>query len=336
MRVDKSRWPVLSVLSVVLCSAVLAEGPVVRRQPCVVSDAQALEAWQQRARVTLAVLLNMDDQLAENRHDALGRSPIPLNTTVLETEEQGTFTRYLVEIDAREDRRIQVVLTIPDNAKAGRTPAVVCIHGHGGNRKVVYDAAGIYHGFAKILAENGYVTLSTNVGQHYVQDEAHRTLMGERLWDLIRVVDLAASREEVDSQRIGCAGLSLGGEMTMWLGAMDTRIAATVSSGFLTTMENLRHGHCMCWDFPGLQRRYEFADIYSLICPRALQCQNGKKERLPGGFPVNLAEQVMSEIKTAYRVAGQENSAELAVHPEGHVFDVPSGVRFLDTALKAN
>jgi hypothetical protein len=120
----------------------------------------------------------------------------------------------------------------------------------------------------------------------------------------------------------------------MWLGAMDTRIAATVSSGFLTTMENLRHGHCMCWDFPGLQLRYDFADIYSLICPRPLQCQNGQQERLPGGFPVDLAEQVMREIEAAYRVAGCANLVELAVHAKGHEFDVPAAQRFLDAALK--
>jgi hypothetical protein len=225
------------------------------------------------------------------------------------------------------------VLTIPKDAVAGATPAVVCIHGHGGNRNSVHDPKGLYRGFATTLAAGGYVTLSTDVGQHDVQGK-ERTLMGERLWDVMRLVDLAVSQPEVDSQRIGCAGLSLGGEMAMWLGAMDTRIAATVSSGFLTTMENLRHGHCMCWDFPGLQRRYDFADIYSLISPRPLQCQNGRRERLPGGFPVDLSEQAMAEIKQAYRVDGAEDAAQLAVHPDGHVFDVDAAVKLFDQVLK--
>jgi hypothetical protein len=324
----------LTVLFVLATSSLFADEAVYRLQPCVTSDVASLAAWEHDARVTLAVLLKMDDQMTANRHDEHGRSCLPLNTVVLETADHGVYTRQLLEIDARPDRRIQVVLTIPSGATAGKTPAVVCIHGHGGNRDIVYDTKSVYGGFARVLSEQGYVTLSTNVGQHDVQDEALRTLMGERLWDLVRVVDLATSRPEVDPDRIGCAGLSLGGEMAMWLGAMDTRIAATVSSGFLTNMENLRHGHCMCWDFPGLQRRYDFADIYSLICPRALQCQNGRKERLPGGFPVDLAEQVMKEIQAAYRVAGRENAVELATHPEGHVFDVSSGVRFLDAHLR--
>ena len=97
----------------------------------------------------------------------------------------------------------------------------------------------------------------------------------------------------------------------------------------------MRQGHCMCWDFPGLQRRYDFADIYSLISPRSLQCQNGRKERLPGGFPVDLAEQAMGEIKQAYRVDGAEDAVQLAVHPAGHVFDVEAAVKLLDAALKS-
>jgi hypothetical protein len=89
----------------------------------------------------------------------------------------------------------------------------------------------------------------------------------------------------------------------------------------------------MCWDFPGLQQRYDFADIYSLICPRPLQCQNGMQERLPGGFPVDLARTAMAEIQAAYSVVDRADAVELAVHEEGHVFDVASANRFLDRAL---
>jgi hypothetical protein len=324
----------LAATAVAIGSAAWADTTPLRLLPADTTDASSLRQWQRAARTTLAVLLNIDDQLAANRHDAQGRSPLALNATALETVAQATLTRHVVEIDSWSNRRIKVVLTIPEDSPEGKTPAVVCIHGHGGSRDVVYDPQSPYRGFAKVLAERGYVTLSTDVGQHEIQDPEHRTLMGERLWDLIRVVDLAASRPEVDTRRIGCAGLSLGGEMAMWLGAMDGRIAATVSSGFLTTMENLRHGHCMCWDFPGLQRRYEFSDIYCLISPRPLQCQNGRKERLPGGFPVELAEPVMAEITKAYRMAGRPEGAQLAIHPEGHIFDVASAVPFLDRVLK--
>jgi pimeloyl-ACP methyl ester carboxylesterase len=299
---------------------------------CPTSDGSVLESWQVASRTTLLTLLQIDDLAVGSPCDAAGRRAMPLHERTIDTRVRDEFTWHVVEIDARPDRRITVNVTIPRDARAGTCPAVICIHGHGGHRDVVYDETTVYHGFALPLARRGCVTLSTDVGQHDVQD-AQRTLMGERLWDLMRVVDLAIMREEVDPRRIGCAGLSLGGEMAMWLGALDPRIAATVSSGFLTTMENMRVGHCMCWDFPGLQRRYEFADIYSLIAPRALQCQNGQQERLPGGFPVELAEQAMSEIRAAYCALGAEDAVELSIHPGGHEFDVAAALRFFDARL---
>jgi hypothetical protein len=122
--------------------------------------------------------------------------------------------------------------------------------------------------------------------------------------------------------------------MAMWLGAMDPRMKATVSSGFLTTMANMRKGHCPCWEFPGLADNFDFSDIYSLTAPRALLCQNGQKERAPGGFPVTLAEQAMSEIRKAYSVFKSADHAVLEVHPGGHEFVTESGVRFLEQYLR--
>ena len=270
-----------------------AQNPALRLLACPTSDATSMAAWQVESRTILRALLVIDDLAL--RHRPASPQGMPLHAEVLQTQNDQAFVRRVVQINSRADRRIKVVLTIPADARQRQTPAVVCIHGHGGNREVVYDANSPYRGFASTLAQSGYVTLSTDVGQHSVQD-GQRTLMGERLWDLIRVVDLAAAQPEVDPQRIGCGGLSLGGEMAMWLAALDPRVAATVSSGFLTTMDNMRQGHCTCWDFPGLQRRFEFADIYSLIAPRPLQCQNGKLERLPGGFPVDLAQKAMVDI----------------------------------------
>jgi predicted dienelactone hydrolase len=309
----------------------LAQNPALRLLPCPTSDAASMAAWQVESRTILRALLVIDD-LAQ-RHRPASPEAMPLHVEVLQTQSDQAFVRRVVQINSRADRQIKVVLTIPADARQRQTPAIVCIHGHGGNREVVYDASTAYRGFASTLAQSGYVTLSTDVGQHSVQD-GQRTLMGERLWDLIRVVDLAAAQPEVDPQRIGCGGLSLGGEMAMWLAALDTRVAATVSSGFLTTMDNMRQGHCMCWDFPGLQRRFEFADIYSLIAPRPLQCQNGKLERLPGGFPIDLAEKAMVDISKAYQVAGARDAVQLVIHEEGHVFDVPSAMKFFDRHLK--
>ena len=211
---------------------------------------------------------------------------------------------------------------------------VVFVVGHGGNRQTVYEDKRQYKRFAAELAGRGVVTISTDVGQHKVYEKG-RTLMGERLWDVMRCVDYVASLPEVDASHIGCAGLSLGGEMAMWLGAMDTRIAATVSCGFLTVMDQMEKNHCMCWKFEGLRDLVDFADIYSLIAPRPLQCQNGILEP-PSQFYVPLARRAMEEISMIYRDLDRPENIILGVHDEGHVIDLPGLIYFFEKHLYRN
>ena len=157
-------------------------------------------------------------------------------------------------------------------------------------------------------------------------------MMGERLWDLMRCVDLLLSRKEVDAARIGCAGNSLGGEMAMWLGAMDERISATLSAGFLTRMDQLEQNHCRCWKFPGLRKLVDFSDIYSLNAPRPLMCQNGLKER-PTWFTVPLARESLSEIMPAYEELESAQNLEFVAHPGGHVIELESMLSFFEARL---
>jgi len=296
------------------------------------------KAWQRDVRAKLFQLLKMDDLITK-------RNSIPFSPKELSRADRGIYHVKEIEINSTMSRRIPIVVTVP-RTKDGLLPAVVCIGGHGSNLYSPYDpqtiapegsrtkSDGIYKGFGTVLAARGYVTISTTVSQHNVYEEG-RLLMGERLWDLIRCVDYLQSMPEVDSRRIGCAGLSLGGEMVMWLGAMDERIAATVSSGFLTTMDHMEQNHCMCWKFDGLRELVDFADIYSLIAPRPLQCQNGLLEPA-SQFYVPLARQAMEEIRITYKDLGRPENVVLDVHGEGHVIDLPGLVYFFDKHLYQN
>jgi len=283
-------------------------------------------------------LLKMND--LTQRRDA-----IPLSIKELSSADRETYYVKEVEINSTSNRRIRIVVTTP-SSKNGPVPAVVCIGGHGSNLYSPYDpktiageglkrkSDSIYKGFGTVLATMEYVTVSTTVSQHKVYEEG-RLLMGERLWDLIRCVDYLQSMPEVDDRRIGCAGLSLGGEMAMWLGAMDERIAATLSSGFLTTMDHMEQNHCMCWKFEGLRELVDFADIYSLIAPRPLQCQNGMLEPA-SQFYVPLARQAMEEIRVIYKDLGRPENVVLDVHEEGHVIDLSGLVYLFEKHLYQN
>jgi len=256
---------------------------------------------------------------------------VPLGARVLATEEREGFRLDTLELRATPGRVFQAMLAVP--AEASRPmPAVVAIHGHGGNRMTPFNPEeAMYHSFGSELARHGFVVISTDVGQHDVYEEG-RTLMGERLWDLMRCVDYLRSLEEVDPARIGCAGLSLGGEMAMWLGAMDPRVAATVSAGFLTFMDQMEQNHCMCWKFEGLRELVDFPDIYAMIAPRPLQCQNGLQEP-PTQFTPELARKALLEIVPAYRDTGAPGNLELLVHQGGHEIALESLVAFLKKHL---
>ncbi|MCC7086983.1 MAG: acetylxylan esterase, partial [Pirellulales bacterium] len=276
-------------------------------------------------------LLKLSDLQATRQE---GAKPIPFDVKTLSSEDRGNYTWNEIEFNSTPTRRIKAILTIPKATNSDQKfPAVVCIHGHGGNRNIVYDVNSPYRAFAIKLAEDGYVTISTDVGQHEVFEEG-RSLMGERLWDVLRCADYLTTLPEVDTSRMGCGGLSLGGEMTMWLGAMDPRMKATVSSGFLSTVANLKNGHCPCWDFPHFTENFDFSDIYSLIAPRALLCQIGEKEGAPGGFPPAIAREAQAEIERAYAVFNAADRTKLEIHPAGHIYAVPSGQKFFDSKLK--
>ncbi|MBP1660500.1 MAG: Acetyl xylan esterase, partial [Candidatus Aminicenantes bacterium] len=266
-------------------------------------------------------LLAMSDQVG---------AKVPLDARTLSSEERDGYVFEEVEFASTPGRRIKAVVTVPRTGTAPY-PAVVAIHGHGGSRFIVHDRTSVYKGFAAELAGKGYVTIAVDVGQHVVY-EPGRLLPGERLRDLMRAVDYLAAMKEVDRARIGCAGLSLGGEMSMWLAAMDERIAACVSSGFLTVMDQMEFDHCMCWKFDGLRELVDFADIFGLIAPRPLQCQNGLLEA-PFMFVVPLARQAMDEIRPIYADLGRPGNVTLAIHGGEHEVDLPSLVTFFDRWL---
>ncbi len=291
--------------------------------------------WQEELRGRFALLLKIDDLIAK-------RSSIPFKTKELSSQQKGGFIVKTIEINTTPGRRITCVVTIPDTGKEP-FPAVVCLGGHGSTLKSPYAPStvekskkragwdAIYKAFGTELASRGYATISTTVSQHKVYEKG-RTLMGERLWDCMRCVDYLCSLSCVDNDRIGCGGLSLGGEMAMWLGAMDTRVHAVVSAGFLTFMDQMEQNHCMCWKFEGLRDLVDFPDIYAMTAPRPLMCQNGLKEP-ESQFYVPLARRAWSRILPAYQDFERPENVVLDVHKGAHEIDLPALLYFFEKHL---
>jgi len=233
------------------------------------------------------------------------------------TPSNASYTLEEVSIQSLPDRRAHLWVAIPKNG-APRHPVVLAIHGHGGTGEQIVRGQGLYW-YGRALAEMGYLVVAPDVGSHDLQHK-NWTLMGERVWDCIRALDYAASRPDADGRRMAVCGLSLGGETAMYVAALDTRLRAVCSSGWLTTVQNMRNGHCPCYDFPGLAEHFDFSDIFGCIAPRPLVCEIGEQERAPGGFPVAVARRAFQEVLEVYRAFGAEDRARLTIHPGGHVF----------------
>lgn len=102
--------------------------------------------------------------------------------------------------------------------------AVVVAHGAGSTRSDVLDQAAV-------LVRHGYAALLLDARGH---GDSGGTAMDFGWYgdaDLLAGVELLASRPEVDADRIGVVGLSMGGEEAIGAAAADPRIRAVVAEG---------------------------------------------------------------------------------------------------------
>jgi acetyl esterase/lipase len=253
---SRSLWMVLVVP--LLCNG--AENlRVLRFEAATAADAVQ---WQQESRARLFALM-MGGQRP---------NPVPLKPQLLRREEMpaGGYVIEELMLQTLTDRRARVWLASPKNPR-GKVGAVLALNGHGGNGEEVVRGLSLYW-YGRAAAEMGYVVIAPDIGQHELQ-HTNWSLMGERVWDALRCLDYLETRPEVDRRRIAVAGLSLGGEATMYVAALDERVKAACSSGWLTTVANMKNGHCPCWNFPGLEQYFDFADIFACVAPRPLVCE---------------------------------------------------------------
>lgn len=286
-----------------------AEAASVRSMAFQAASPAEATRWQRECRHKLFELLmgGAKPPRVALRPQRLRRLEVPAGGYVLEE----------LSLQSLPDRRVHAWLAAPKNPR-GKVGAVLALHGHGGGGEEVVRGQSLYW-YGRALAEMGYVVIAPDIGQHELQ-HPNWTLMGERVWDALRCLDYVETRPEVDRRRLAVAGLSLGGETAMYVAALDERVRVACSSGWLTTVANMKNGHCPCFDFPGLEEHFEFADIFAAVAPRALVLELGERERAPGGFPVSIGRGAFEEIRRAYRVFGAEDRVQLSVHPGGHVF----------------
>lgn len=301
--------------------------------------------WQIRRRHTLSALQQVMGPLP-------GESfRVPLDVKVLEEKTAGKLIRRKVSFQSDPFDRVTAWLLIPVDAQAKKNPAVLCLHqtfGQGKDEPVGLAGSANLH-YAQELAERGYVTLSPDYpsfGEHtydFKQPEYDSGSM-KAVWDNIRAVDLLSSLPEVDAERIGVIGHSLGGHNGLFTAPFDLRLKVVVSScGFTSFLKD----DMPSWTGPRYMPRikdlfendakkmpFDFTDVIASLAPRPFLAVGATKDN---DFDVSGVRDVMQAAAPIYELHGQRDHLQ-AIYPESP-HDFPTEARnkayeFLDRHLK--
>ncbi len=318
------------------------------------ADAASLQAWAEASRQRLSDLLGLD---------LLEVSPAEPRCVSC-TRLAGGIERILYELPTEPDVWMPVYLLVPDHPRLdgmGRSLAVICPHGHQGagaasvagimGVPAVDDAIRRFnYDYGLRLAQLGYVAVcpeargwgarrswkgqgdteelylrGTCLNEARMAEPLGRTLLGELVFDLERLVSWLLGQKWVSPDELACVGFSGGGMQTLYLASLDTRIRKVLISGYLYgEKDSLLHlnGNCSCNYVPGLWRLFDMGDIASLICPRPLIVESADHDHLMGPRGLaNVTEQV-DIVRAAYRLCRAEDRLRHQVIPGEHHFGI--------------
>ncbi|MHC4797891.1 MAG: alpha/beta hydrolase family protein, partial [Planctomycetota bacterium] len=308
--------------------------------------------WRSAARARLFECLLVPPPRAAFEHAIIGR------------EDRGTYQAQKIAFNVSADCRVPAYLLVPKGR--GPFPAVIALHDHGahfliGKEKVVrpFDVSQEIltdaqrwveksYGDRFIgdeLAKRGYVVFSMDAlfwgerglkeGVDYNLQQAlasnllqmGMTWIGVITWDDIRSAEFVASLPQVDPQRIGAVGLSMGCHRTWMLSAASDRIAAGIAVCWLGTTEalmspgnNQTKGHsAYSMLVPNLRNYLDYPHVAAIACPKPMTFYNGEKDGL---FPVAGVLDAYKEMRRVWESQGVSERLLTKTWPLGHVFNV--------------
>ncbi|MCB1103365.1 MAG: hypothetical protein H7A44_08160 [Opitutaceae bacterium] len=149
------------------------------------------------------------------------------------------------------------------------------------------------------------------------------TLAAMWTWDLMRLIDYAATRRDCDTTRLACAGFSGGGLQTLWLSALDKRIrCAVVSCNFFGFRDSIIHQtRCSCSYVPGLCEWFDVGDIGALIAPQPLFIEAATEDFLSGPRGIVNTIEPHAITREAYEALGAGDRIQLQVVEGPHRWD---------------
>ena len=152
-------------------------------------------------------------------------------------------------------------------------------------------------------------------------------------------VDILCAREEVDSERIGCCGLSGGGLRSVYLGGLDERIRSAVCVGMMTTWRDIVLQKCwthtwMGWT-PHLPKYLDYPEILGLRVPLPTMVLNNTEDSLFTLAEMRRADEILQSV---YDKVGSAETYTCQFYPGHHKFDAQmqrDAFEWIDRWLKA-
>ena len=290
---------------------------------------------------------------------------------VLAEEQRDGYKARKIEIRLSRYYTVPAYLLIPDGK--GPFPAVNALHDHGahlfiGKEKMIRPLAcedslviadaqqwadQLYEGrfVGDDLARHGYVVFSADApmwGERGQQEGPKRDrydmiagnmmmygidLSAYMTYDDIAGTEFLASLPEVDAERIGCMGCSMGGYRAWMLSALSDRIKAGAAVCWMVTTDEQMSfnysrtengGFANC--FPGLRRWLDYPHVASMACPKAMLFINGSQDKL---FPVPGVEKAFKVMHDTWKSQGANEKLETELWDIPHSCPVRAQERVL-------
>ena len=284
---------------------------------------------------------------------------VPLDAKVEGEEKLDGYVRRKVTFAAEKGDRVPAWLLIPNAAtRDKKAPAMLCLHQTITIGKDEPVGLGKQDSKAQALhlVQRGYVCLAPDYPSfgEYKYDFPAAFKRGDyqsgtmkAIWNNMRAVDYLQSLPEVDGERIGVIGHSLGGHNSMFTAAFDERLKVVVSSCGFCSFAKYMKGDLKGWTsdryMPRIASEYgndpkkmpfDFADVVISFAPRAFLAVAPDKDN---NFEVSGVKDVIAAAGPAYKALGAADKLK-AVYPDaGH--DFPADARktayeFIDKELK--
>ena len=313
-------------------------------------EVRTLKDWQKRRQ-----------HILENMQVVMGPVPDdpkpPLDVKVVREDDFRDLIRRKITYQAKKGDRVNAYLFIPKNRK-GPMPAMVVPHPTSTRfgKGIVAGVGGRPRRASALeLAERGYVTIAPDfpyMGEPQMNpyDLGYVSSTMKGIYNHMRAIDLLQSMDEVDPERIGAIGHSLGGHNSLFLAAFDERVKVAVTSCGFNSFPQYYDGDLRGWSQDKYMPRiadvydndpdkvpFDFTGILGVIAPRPVFINAPIND---GNFEVYGVRQCVDAALPVYtRIFGAYDSLVAYYPTAGH--DFPDETRwrayhFLDWWLKGH